>query len=218
MNQYVVVDLEMCKVPKPMRTEKYHWALETIQIGAVLINENLEIVDEFNTFVHPEFGSIDDYIRQLTGITTYDVKDAAKMEGALQAFVSWVPEDAVCVSWSESDERQIRHEIESKEIHIPRLEMMLDEWQDCQKTFAEKMNTPKQYRLSEALVAADIFYDENAHDGLVDARNTAKLFIKMEKEPVLVLNEYYRRSREEEVETQMYSIGDLFPMLCAAIA
>lgn len=24
-----------------------------------------------------EFGSIDDYIRQLTGITTYDVKDAA---------------------------------------------------------------------------------------------------------------------------------------------
>ena len=52
----------------------------------------------------------------------------------------------------------------------------------------------------------------------MDARNTAKLFIKMEKEPVLVLNEYYRRSREEEVETQMYSIGDLFPMLCAAIA
>ncbi len=28
-----------------------------------------------------EFGSIDDYIRQLTGITTYDVKDAAKMDG-----------------------------------------------------------------------------------------------------------------------------------------
>ena len=44
MREYVIVDLEMCKVPKPMRTEKYHWSSETIQIGAVLVNENLEII------------------------------------------------------------------------------------------------------------------------------------------------------------------------------
>ena len=62
MREYVIVDLEMCKVPKPMRTEKYHWSSETIQIGAVLVNENLEIIDEFNSYVHPEYGSIDDYI------------------------------------------------------------------------------------------------------------------------------------------------------------
>ena len=54
MSEYVIVDLEMCKVPKPMRTEKYHWSSETIQIGSVLINENLEIIDEFNSYVHPE--------------------------------------------------------------------------------------------------------------------------------------------------------------------
>ena len=218
MREYVIVDLEMCKVPKPMRTEKYHWSLETIQIGAVLVNENLEIIDEFNSYVHPEYGSIDDYIKHLTGITPFDVRDANGMEDALKAFVNWVPEDAVCVSWSTSDEKQIRHEIEAKEIHLPRLEMLLDNWQDCQKTFGEKMNTERQYRLSEALIAADILYDENIHNGLVDARNTAELFIKMEKEPVLVLNNYYRRSLEEEVQPEMYTIGDLFPGLQMAIA
>ena len=35
MSKYVVIDLEMCKVPKNMRTSTYHWANETIQIGAV---------------------------------------------------------------------------------------------------------------------------------------------------------------------------------------
>ena len=88
MREYVIVDLEMCKVPKPMRTEKYHWSSETIQIGSVLINENLEIIDEFNSYVHPEYGSIDDYIKHLTGITPFDVRDANGMEDALKAFVN----------------------------------------------------------------------------------------------------------------------------------
>lgn len=51
MNQYVVVDLEMCKVPYLNRKKEFHGANETIQIGAVLLNENYEVVDEFNTYV-----------------------------------------------------------------------------------------------------------------------------------------------------------------------
>ncbi len=51
MNQYVVVDLEMCKVPYSNRKKEFHGANETIQIGAVLLNENYEVVDEFNTYV-----------------------------------------------------------------------------------------------------------------------------------------------------------------------
>ena len=39
MNQYVVVDLEMCKVPYSNRKKEFHGANETIQIGAVLLNE-----------------------------------------------------------------------------------------------------------------------------------------------------------------------------------
>ena len=51
MNQYVVVDLEMCKVHYSNRKKEFHGANETIQIGAVLLNENYEVVDEFNTYV-----------------------------------------------------------------------------------------------------------------------------------------------------------------------
>lgn len=213
MSKYVIVDLEMCKVPKPIRTHRYHWPSETIQIGAVLVDENLEIVDKFNTYVHPEYGAIDGYIRNLTGISSFDVKGAFKMKEALEQFVDWVPEDTVCVSWSNSDKKQICHEIEAKHINIPRLNMLLETWQDCQRTFSEKMDRKKQYRLSEALIAADIMFDENLHDGLVDAKNTAILFIKMKKEPVLVLNEYYRKSQEDELKAEMFALGDICPTL-----
>ena len=45
---------------------------------------------------------------------------------------------------------------------------------------------------------ADIDYDEGEHDALVDAKNTAQLFVKMEREPVLVLNPHYSNQKEEE--------------------
>ena len=35
---YLVLDLEMCKVPKNYRRKDYQYATETIQIGAVLLN------------------------------------------------------------------------------------------------------------------------------------------------------------------------------------
>ena len=95
------------------------------------------------------------------------------------------------VSWSESDEKQVRKELAGKGIELPGFETYLDGWIDCQKTFGEKMNSPKTYRLSEALIIADIDSVDGAHDALVDARNTALLFAKMEREPELVLSSYY---------------------------
>ncbi|MBP3569679.1 MAG: exonuclease domain-containing protein [Lachnospiraceae bacterium] len=210
MCKYAVVDLEMCKVPYSVRKEHYQWGRETIQIGAVLLNEDLEITDRFVTFVFPQYGFIDTYINKLTGINAGDVATAPDMKTALQAFVNWLPEDTKVVSWSNSDEVQIRHEITSKEIEIDGLEELLENWIDCQQTFAEKMHTQRCYRLSEALVAADIFYEDGAHDGLVDAYNTALLFAKMEKEQDLVLNPYYESILTGESKGDKVTLGDLF--------
>lgn len=218
MSKYVIVDLEMCRVPKPRRCKEYHWATETIQIGAVLVDENLEIVDEFNTYVHPQYGSIDSFIENLTGITNRDVKNACEMKEALESFIDWIPEDAICISWSETDKIQIRREAKAKMVESSRLENIFENWQDCQLTFTNKMNADRPFNLKEALIACNIMYDEQIHNGLVDAKNTALLFIKMEKEPKLVLNEYYRRCKEDETDSNWCTLGDLCPALNLAIA
>lgn len=208
MCQYAVVDLEMCKVPKKIKKDKYPWRLETIQIGAVLLDESLEIVDKFSTFVSPQFGFIDKYIKDLTGISQADLQSAPHMDEALGKFVNWIPDDVKAVSWSRNDEWQIRREIEAKDIRIEGLDAILDNWIDCQETFAEKMHSSKCYSLSEALVAVDIMYKDGAHDGFVDAYNTALLFAKMEREPQLVLNPYYKNAISDECSSG-FTIGEL---------
>lgn len=197
MSKYVIVDLEMCNVPRGIKREAYNWRSELIQIGAVVVDESLEITDEFMTYVSPEFGVVDLYIEKLTGISRKDVQGAPRIKEALEMFVSWLPSDGTLVSWSDNDENQIRRETEAKGLVIESLDHYLDNWVDCQKTFGEKMNAQKNYKLSEALIIADIDYDEGEHDALVDAKNTAQLFIKMEHEPELILNPYYSNQVEE---------------------
>lgn len=201
MSKYVIVDLEMCHVPRGEKRELFGSSREIIEIGAVLLNNTYKITSKFKTYVSPEYGELNQYIQDLTGITQADINGAPSIKEALEAFLNWLPEDAVLVSWSDNDKFQVRMEIENKNLDIPRFEKYLDSWEDCQETFSEKMNTAKCYKLSDALIIADIDYDVNIHDGLVDAENTAMLFAKMKKESKLKLISCYKT----EDETTMYT-------------
>jgi len=191
MSRYVIVDLEMCMIPACNRTPNRILKNELIQIGAVLLDEDLEVAETYMSYVSPEFGAIDPFIQRLTGITRSDTANAPNAADALSDFVEWLPDDAVLVSWSKSDEQQIRNEIKCKSIHVPGLDKYLDTWIDCQETFGEKMDTARTYKLSEALIISGIDYIDGEHDALVDARNTAMLFAKMEREPEFQLSPFY---------------------------
>ena len=67
---------------------RMHYSHELIQIGAVSLNENYEVIDSFVSYVAPEFGMVDGYINQLTGISKEDTKNAPSSKDALEAFVS----------------------------------------------------------------------------------------------------------------------------------
>ena len=219
MSYHVVIDLEMCKVPWSKRTETFNLQNETIQIGAVLLDDEYEIVGQFNSYVSPEYGFVDRYINNFTGISQKNVSKSPTMEEALKLFTEWVPAGEVeIVAWSANDERQIRREMEGKHIENPRMEELFENWTDCQKTFAEKLDTTRCFKLSEALVAADIAYEGRAHDGLSDAYNTALLFAKMETEENFAITEIYESTQNTEIEHLSSSLGDLFSSLNLQIA
>jgi inhibitor of KinA sporulation pathway (predicted exonuclease) len=191
MSKYVVLDLEMCRVPRGAKCENFQAPRELIQIGAVLLDEQYKVVDTFMTFVKPQYGWVDDYIRRLTGIQPSSLIEAPSTEQALKMFANWLPEDAVLVTWSESDVYQIDDEMYFKGIELPELDEYLDTYIDCQQIFSEKMNADKIYKLSEALALTGADCTKGEHDALEDARNTASLFVKLQCEEFFTLNQYF---------------------------
>ena len=210
MAKYLVIDLEMCRVPKCMKKE-YGFRTEIIQIGAVKLNSKYEIEDKFSIYVKPEFGTIDSEIKRLTGISNEDVYDAMYLEDALKEFCKWMGRSKyVAVSWSDSDLVQFQKELAEKEIACKKIENLYEGWFDAQSLFGEKLDTTKQYNLTEALIAADIVEEGRTHDGLSDAYNTAKLFGKMKKEKEFKLNTLYFEAKYVEPTRLTSTIGDLF--------
>ena len=217
--KYVVIDLEMCKVPKAFRCEEYGLSTETIQIGAVLLNERYEVVKKFNTYVRPSYGRLDSFIHRLTGIDKADIYTAPGFEEAFENFLDWIgEEDVSCVSWSDTDKFQLEYELAAKNINDKRVEPLLNKWIDCQKTFGDKMNATRAIGLEEALIASDISPTGRAHDGLMDAYNTAMLFAKLERDPDYKLNSWYESAKEETTEHLSISLGDMFKDLMLDLA
>lgn len=209
---YVVIDLEMCSVPKAKRNKNYQWANETIQIGAVMLDENYNIVDKFMTYVSPQYGFITPAIERLTGISRQKLEGAPDMSTALKMFASWLPEQTILAAWSENDEMQIMREIKGKEIEFEGINKITDCWVDCQITFSEIIGNKRRYNLQEALNLSGIEYDLHIHDGLVDACNTALLFKKMKTEKVFSFSKYYLEA-DKETTCMTYSLGSLISRL-----
>ena len=75
--EYIVFDLEFNqgfdkKLNKTVSNEKCPF--EIVQIGAVKLNSNLEMIDTFNSFVKPNiYKEIHPFIKKMTNITNEDV-------------------------------------------------------------------------------------------------------------------------------------------------
>ena len=87
---YLVIDLEMCKVPKNYRGKNYKYASEIIQVGAVLLDEEYKEIGTLCQYVHPEFGIFDYFITNLTGIEKGQIKNAPKLKDALIHMADWL--------------------------------------------------------------------------------------------------------------------------------
>ena len=202
----------MCRVPKLYRS-KYKYANETIQIGAVLLDDEFKRIATLCQYVHPEYGVIDHFIENMTGIHNRNIKNAPGIKEALEHLVDWIGEREYQVyAWSESDRNQILHEIKAKNIESKKLEIFMEEerWIDYQAVFKKRFQLNRLYSLEEALCNSDIEPEGKFHDGLDDAINTGYLIEKLEKYPDFQLLSYAMPKTEEHLSC---TIGDLFANL-----
>ena len=181
---HLVLDLEMCRVSRKFRRKEYKYALEIIQLGAVLLYENYEQVDIFSSYVRPTYGYIDGFIKDLTNISYNDVKDAKDLEEVLIDFLCWIDDREYKIyAWSESDYIQLKHEIRCKNIEGDYIDYFMnsDRWIDYQKIFGDGYEMAVS--LENALILCDIDPEGRMHNCLDDALNTSKLIGVLESNP-----------------------------------
>ena len=178
--KHIVVDLEMNTIRRKSEARKI-WNMETIEIGAVMLDDNLEEIASFRTYVKPEFNDcIERKITRLTGITDDMVKNAPSFSEALKMFTNWclgTNDDVTIYAWSESDYMQISNEMLLKNYQVSENEknLLLNEWSDFQHEFDSHLGFQKQVSLKMALDMAGVDFFGREHDALDDARNTAEL-------------------------------------------
>lgn len=178
--KHIVVDLEMNPVKKGTEERRIS-RNEVIEIGAVMLDENLNQIAEFRTYVKPQYNDgITKQIERLTGITDAMVSSAPDFNKALRMFTNWclgTNEEVVIHAWSDNDYIQICKEIELKHYEKSEAEAaILDTpWDDFQHKFDKKLGFERCVGLGDALGMAGIIFDGREHDALDDARNTAEL-------------------------------------------
>lgn len=178
--KHIVVDLEMNNVARKSEARKI-CCMETIEIGAVMLDDNYQEISSFRTYVKPEYNeTVMPKITDLTGITNAMVMNAPKFREALRMFTNWclgTGDQVTIYAWSDSDFSQIRKEMELKSYEVSEEERLLldTEWTDFQKQFDGHLGFEKQVSLKMALEMAGIGFSGREHDALDDARNTAEL-------------------------------------------
>lgn len=215
--KHIFIDFEMNPVDKGFKKERRICAMEIIEIGAVMLDDDLREIGTFKKYIKPIYSSeIGERFTNLTGITTEMLQNEDHFPEALDTFVGWCvkntdPEEEFSVyAWSETDLYQLEGEIEQKEIEISDdLDYIMDNWVDFQRKFGRIIGIKGQISLEKALDLSGLSFDGQAHDALCDARNTAMLFVHSEDD------ENFQKTREKILEAlqppkpMTVSLGDL---------
>ena len=209
---HIVIDLEMNPVNRDLKNVRRFLLDEVIEFGAVKLDEKYRPVSEFQSYVKPQFGTINKHITQLTGITNETVADKNVFADEFKKFFDWIGTwDMTLYSWSPSDIKQLKAECayKIKNFNSERLER---QWIDLQKVFDDKIGLHSNLALKHAVGAMNRDFKGTQHTALADAANTAAILTLMQDD------EAFTRTMQPVIELLnpkgiSKSIGDLYPEL-----
>ena len=175
---YIILDLEWdgAFYPKIGR-----FINQILQIGAVKLDENFDIIDTFDKTVRSSFSNrVSRRFRELTGITKDIMLSGVSLSQAFDDYNNWVGDNAVTMTWSNSD---IYTVIENQN-NLVEEKLKIEKYLDLQKYIQGEMRLkgieyPSQISLLNAANALSVSVDENnLHNAKADSIAAAALLKK----------------------------------------
>ena len=174
---YITLDLEwnQAYMQQALAVQKRigcHLHGEVIQIGAVKLNENMEIIGSYSIIVKPRFFcKLHRHVRDLTGITQHMIDHGTPLPEAAESFRRFCGKSFVLLTWGPDDVPMFRENLTAHKI--------ASEWLDCdydlQRIYSRQKENgaEKQRSLEFAMEALGVEQTLPAHDALNDAYFTA---------------------------------------------
>ena len=178
--RYIMFDMEWNYAPSPECVVVRPVPLkgEIIEIGAVMLDENLAEVGTFKSYVRPKYYKrLQKRISLLTGITKEQLDGAPRFGEVFSSFIEWCGEDACLFTWGSDDMQMLRDNMSFFKLD----EAMLPPHYDLQVIYSyETSGEYAQHSLHAALENYGIEEELEAHDALNDAIYTARVARKLD--------------------------------------
>lgn len=177
---YIVFDLEWNQSPSGKRHMNARLPFEIIEIGAVKLNENMEIVDNFQTLIKPKvYNWIHDSIHEVIHVDYKDLEKGIPFTRAAKEFMDWCGDEWIFFTWGNQDVMEIQRNMN----YYGMLSLIPGPvtYYDVQKLFSIRYEDRKTRRSLEfAIDHLGIEKNLGFHRALADAYYTAQVLRQIE--------------------------------------
>ncbi|HHT07981.1 MAG TPA: exonuclease domain-containing protein [Clostridiales bacterium] len=220
---YILMDLEWNQ-PLSHRSAQYRrygsqLMFDIIQIGAVKLNEQMQMVGSFNQYIQPGlYRKLHPRITRITGINQEDLHGALPFTEALERFVSWCGEDFALITWGCDDINVFQQNLD----FYLKDDRTMPSVYDLQRLFGMRTagNTKNRPGLQSAMKYFHILpsIDHPFHSAVDDAYYTAKVIQHMDNpEEVLQMPQTVRELAPAKTSANETSDDLRFTNLAQAI-
>ena len=203
MNNYIVFDLEWNQSARGKEDSIEDFPFEIIEIGAVKLDEQFHMVDEFHRLIRPQVYTQMHYmISEVTHMDMHELRNHGEgFVTAMEAFVRWCGEEAVYCTWGSMDLTELQRNLVYHRMENPFPKPLF--YYDVQKLFGLFYAEDRRVSLDAAVEQMGLIEDRPFHRALDDAYYTGRVLAQMDRtriEPYVSLD-YYRipENKDEEI-------------------
>ena len=179
--KYLVCDIECTCWNKNDPNKQPH---ETIEIGAVLLNEDFVKIDQLDIFTMPKYNkTLSNYCIDLTGITQEMLDtNAIPFPEAISILIHRIAptlnhmSEVVLCAWGDFDKNQLKKDCEEWNIEFP----FTDEYINVKKEFSKVLGH-KKCGLQKACTLMALRFNGSPHRGIDDAGMVAEILYRIKK-------------------------------------
>ncbi len=202
---YIVMDLEWNQGNPETEPELADMPFEIVEIGAIKLNKDRKMVEQFSELVKPQvYHELHHITRKLIHLQMEELQKGKPFPEVCEAFLDWCGEDYVFCTWGPLDLGELQKNMDHYDMD-PLTDRPL-KFLDVQKLFSLAFDDQKSRRtLEHAVDILGIEKDIPFHRAFSDAYYTAKVLARIEKEEILRFYSYDTYVKPKDRDSEIHA-------------